>query len=373
MKDGIYFDLPEAHYHDLPRLSASGIKSILVSLPTFWARSWMNPHREPRDDDTLARILGRAYHTAIFEPDALGERFACEPDWAEYGDDLIATDTAVKAALKDLGEVQTKAGEVAIDRAQRLSAAGDWPIKSLIQQEFDEALGDRQSIAPDYWAQIQRDVQRIADNPEISKMTTDGAAEVTILWTDPDTGIPMKARLDKLHARRIVDLKSFTNTQGKAVNQAIADQVQYNRYYISMRVYQIAARMIGHLDLPVIGEATNDQAKLVEALKRRVDPLETWILFQEKGGIPNLLLRQLKLQSLPDGVEEQMIGADDATFRMNDGILCQKADLEIRHAMRRFSQAMDVYGDEGAPWYPPDMVGEIGDGDFSAWFLDGAP
>ena len=39
MKDGIYFNLPEAEYHALPRLSASEIKEILVSLATYWANS----------------------------------------------------------------------------------------------------------------------------------------------------------------------------------------------------------------------------------------------------------------------------------------------------------------------------------------------
>ena len=34
--DGVYFNMSEADYHALPRLSASGIKNILTSLPTFW-------------------------------------------------------------------------------------------------------------------------------------------------------------------------------------------------------------------------------------------------------------------------------------------------------------------------------------------------
>ena len=35
LADGIYFNTPEEKYHALPRLSASGIKNILTSLPTF--------------------------------------------------------------------------------------------------------------------------------------------------------------------------------------------------------------------------------------------------------------------------------------------------------------------------------------------------
>ena len=83
-EDGIYFNLPEAEYHALRRLSASGIKNILISLPTFWAKSWMNPEVADSDDkDTNAQILGRAYHAAIFEPETLADRYAGEPDLNE--------------------------------------------------------------------------------------------------------------------------------------------------------------------------------------------------------------------------------------------------------------------------------------------------
>lgn len=371
MKDGIYFNLPEAEYHALPRLSASGIKEILTSLPTYWARSSMNPDREQADNDSLARQLGRAYHTAIFEPEQLDARFVCEPDPEDFPDALM-TDTAVKAMLKEMGQTQTKTGELAADRAERLRASGyDGEIWSVIKSRWEEKRGDRLPIAAKYWRQIERDVQRIADNPEVAELVLGGFAEVSVLWTCPETGIQMKARIDQLKAEYFLDLKSFANTSGKPVNQFIADAVRYNRYYIQARLYQQAITMIRELDLQIMDGLDGAAADMVKAIKAAPAPHKVWYFFQEKNGIPNLLCREIKLQNWPEGVEMQSIGAEGHHIKMADTILARKADLEIGRAKQLYAQAMEIYGPD-QPWYPLDMIGSIEDSDFSDYWLDEA-
>lgn len=391
LADGVYFNMPEAEYHALPRLSASGIKNILTSLPTFWAKSWMNPETAGADDDdTKAQILGRAYHAAIFEPDDLDRRFAGEPDLDDFAG-MLMTDAAVKAELNEYGAPQTKSGELALDRARRLEGLGfAKPIKSIVMADFEDELGDRQAIASQYWRQIMRDVERIQANPEIHNLVTGGASEVTILWTCPDTSIPMKARIDKLKPEYFVDLKSFANPNGKPVNQAIADQVQYYQYYLSMRVYQVAIGMIRKLDLKIQNgseayttEEFAEHRKLISGLRSKSSPHQPWLFFQEKGGVPNLLARRLKLQIPPEGSAEQDIGskfdqtsdqydAEADAARHFDGVLCRKADIEIARAKQLFQQAMEIYGPD-QEWYPLDMIGEIGDEDFRDYFLDSMP
>lgn len=388
LPDGVYFNIPEAQYHDLKRMSASNIKNVLISIPTFWAKSWMNPEREEVETDTKAKILGSAYHVAIFEPDTLDARYAGEPD-IDAADGILTTDTQVKAELKELGLPITKAGENALERAWRLVDAGydDQKIAAIIKGEFQESLAGRQAIASKYWNQIQRDIERIKSNPEIYELVTGGASEVTILWTDPDSGIPMKARIDKLKKNLFVDLKSFANANGKPVNQAILDQVQYYKYYLSMRVYQIAIRMIKEQDLQAMDAQTagpddncgdlmtakdHKNLELVEALRAKTTMHEPWLFFQEKNGIPNLLARRLKLQRTPSGVDDQAIGAEDHDIKKADSALAMKADLEIKRALQLVAQAMQVYGPE-TEWYPFDMIGEIGDEDFRDWFLDSVP
>ena len=334
----------------------------------------MNPETaDADDDDTKAQILGRAYHAAIFEPDELDDRFSCEPELENMTGNLM-TDGEVKAELISMGAPQINTGEMALDRAHRLVALGfTRPIKSIVMAAFEDGLGDRQAIGAKYWRQIMRDVERVQANPEIHNLVTGGASEVTILWTCPDTGIPMKARIDKLKTEYFVDLKSFANSKDKPVNQAIADQVQYYQYYLSMRVYQVAISMIRNLALPVMDLQDDDPMhQMIDTLASKEMPHQPWLFFQEKGGVPNLLARRLKMQIYPEGVDEQSIGAEDHDIKLADSVLCRKADIEIARAKQLFQQAMDIYGPD-QEWYPLDMIGEIGDEDFRDYFLDSMP
>ena len=376
MQDGVYFNLDENIYHNLPRLSGSGIKEILVSISTYWAKSAMNPDREEADPNSVALILGRAYHTAIFEPDELEKRFVCELDPDDYPEALM-TDAAVKRELRDSGQTQTKSGELAIERAERLLASGyDGEIWSIIMDQWEQQRGDRQALKVRYWRQIQRDIKRIKDNPEIHDMVSGGASEVTILWTCPKTGIAMKARLDKLKADRLVDLKSFTNTKRKPVNQCLLDQVMYERHYIQARLYQTAIEMIKEHDLPVSteGNPTTEQVEMIAQIKQQPKPHDVWYLYQEKNGVPNLLARRMVLQHWPDGHEFHATGAEDRLKQIakHDTILARKADIEIDHAKKLYNMALEVYGTD-QPWFPFDMIGKIYDDDFSDYFLDRVP
>lgn len=383
LADGVYFDRTDEQYHKIERYSASGIKSTLVSIPTFWAGSWMNPDKEDREDDTLARQLGRAYHAAIFEPETLADRFAGAPDLSQY-ENLLTSDAAVCAELKALGQTQKKAGESAVMRAFRLKdLEPKFNFASIILGEWREGLDQQVEIAPQYWNQIQEDLQRIADNPEIYDLVTGGFSEVTILWTCPDSGIKMKARIDKLKKDCFVDLKSFANALRKPTEKLITEQVMYNGYYLSMRVYQHAIAMIARLDLKIMdepdvgsksdnGEVKQQQNNLIDALKKRTTPLQPWLFFQEKGGIPNLLARRLMLQSYPAGTNQQSIGAEDHQIKTSDSALCMKADVQINHAKKLYNQAMEVYGPD-AVWYSFNMVSDMGDDHFSDWFLNEVP
>lgn len=372
MEDGIYFDLDQGTYHEQPRLSASGICDMLVSIPTYWANSALNPDRETVDKDTFARILGRAYHTAMLEPDKLRDRFVQELDREDYPEALM-NDTAVKEALAEIGLPKTKTGELAGDRAMRLMEAGySGEIWSVLQADWEDERGDRQPIAAKYWRQIERDIQRIADNPEIAEKLGGGFAEVSVFWTDPATGIPMKARFDKLKPDYFLDLKSFQNPQGKPVNRCIIDQIMYNRYYIQARFYQRAVEAIKALDLGSGGYKWHPlQARLVEDIKTRTVPHRCFYLFQEKGGVPNLLLREIGLEGPPTGHDWNSIGAD-YDGPMAQTVLAIKADVEINHAIKLYQQAIEAYGTE-QPWYPFDMVDQYGDDDFPEFFLASKP
>lgn len=376
MKDGIYFDLPDHEYHAINRLSASGICNMLVSPATFWARSWMNPTRD--NGDTLARTLGRAYHTARLEPELFEHQFVRDLVKEDMPEGTLMTDAEIKAALKDLGEPQTKAGETVLDRARRLEEISLNVIWHIERAEFEEELDGRTPLAPRYYDQLIEDIAQIHAVPEVMRLLTGGAAEVSILWTCPKTGIEMKGRIDYLHPRGFTDFKTFDNARGKPVDQAIRDAFQWNRYYIQAALYWSAVEMIRGGLLAIEGKCSDAQVDLVAALQKRPEPAECWYVFQEKGDAPNVLAREIVLSVVHDSAMAGEIGAtSEQAARARAAVtqktvLLRKAEIEIEHAQAEFRRYMEVFG-EGEAWHPINPVGKISDEDFSPFWLDQMP
>lgn len=357
LEDGIYFSLPAADYHALPRLSASGIANMLVDPPTYWAGSWMNPNR--KDEETDAKIIGAAYHVARLEPWKFHECYIREIDPADFPE-IITNGTGLAAALEERGQTKKKAGETVLEQAHRLRAAGyGGPILHLLQEKWEEERRGRVGLSPEIFDQIEADMAAIQSSDQIRPLLENGYAEVSILWTDPKTGVRMKARIDYLRADGWADFKSFDNPRKKRIDQCLADAFMYNRYYIQAVFYHQAieaARAIGALNMVDHGthSAENVEALLAE-IYNRPDPLECHYVFQQKNGVPNLLARKIEL--FAPGAEALRLSA-----------MHIKARNEINWAAGLFKFYREEFGDD--PWPPLNPTGTIGDEDFPTYWLE---
>ncbi len=371
--DGIYFNMPEAEYRAIPRLSSSGIQNILVSPATFWAKSWMNPDLEEEEQESSFKIIGRAYHCARLEPEEFFNRFCREIDKEDFGEDLITSDAGIKAALKDFGLPQTQANETILERAQRLRDAGCLaPIWHLEQAAWEHERGTRQGIPVKAWKEIMRDMKRLRQNPEVVELLSGGAAEVSILWTCEVTGIPMKARLDYLKPDRIVDFKTFDNSMGRALEDAILNAFRFNRYYIQGALYWQAAEVIRSGALNILGDFTEAQGDLIAAIKANKARMRCFYVFQEKNGIPNILAREYGLwhgdASLRAAAPSDEAYAEAAEKFGNPSMLHRKADLEIQWSKQQYLKHLEIYGSD--PWFPINMLGRIEDESYPLNWLE---
>ena len=169
---------------------------MLKSPADFWKTSWLNPDREDVDTDTPARIIGRLYHTAVFEPHLLNERFVSEVNIEDY-EGMLKNATEIEAALDKRGEPKKLAGEKVLDKAIRLRESGySGAILHLLQDDWEKARGERQGIPSKVWEQLQIDMKHIDNQPDVKEHVIGGFAEVSVLWTDKKTGIKMKCRID---------------------------------------------------------------------------------------------------------------------------------------------------------------------------------
>lgn len=380
IEDGIYFDLPAEVYHAVPRLGSGSICDLIVSPGTFWRGSWLDPDRPELDEDaTKAQIIGKAYHTARLEPEKFEALFCRELDKADFpAEGLLTSDAAVKAELKARGMTQSIGNESIVERAERLVDDGYegtiWPLEKA---RWEAQLGGRTPIAAKVWDEIARDMDRLRGSPEIAAKLEGGAPEVSVFWTDRH-GLKCKARFDYLRPDLWDDFKTFDNSRGTVLAQAIADAIRYNRIYVQCTHYRDAAEAIRTGGLQIMGRASDAERALIASIQIRPAELECWLIFQEKKGIPNLLGRRFMFHSIPIGreyeadafaIDEEHAEAAKRAQMRRTGIF-QLALAEIEHAKRQFALYSEVYP-PGTPWAPIDPIGTIDDLDFNSYWLEG--
>ncbi len=147
-------DMPNAEYHSHPAVGSSGLKLIQQS-PAHYFAAYLDPNREPRES-TPAQKIGTAWHASIFEPAMFGQKYIQIPDGLDK---------------------RTKEGKA-------------------LWAEI-EASG-REALTGEGWQQIERMTAAAHAHP-VSKVLFNGQpgrAEVSMFWTDPDTGVACKIRPD---------------------------------------------------------------------------------------------------------------------------------------------------------------------------------
>jgi hypothetical protein len=383
IRDGIYFGLPMEVYRNVPRLGAGSLVDLNKSPGDFWAGSWLDPDRKDESDEDKKAwaIVGEAYHCARLEPDQFEKRFCRKPTKADYAEQAAKfgacwNGTDVGNKLGELGTTKKRADENVAEQGQRLEGEGYggviWP---LIEARAKAEQGDRIALDGKVWDDIARDMERLRGSKEIaSKFTDHGASEVSVFWID-ENNIQRKARFDRLEPDYWLDFKTFDNSRGKRLEQAINDAIRYNRYYITAASYHDAYEALRQLE--IVGEATDQERHLFARIQISPKEPRCWFIFQQKSGIPNLLAREFVFHDVPDAIENSWdTGADDeAVARGHEATrrptqIYAKGRSEIDYAKRLFALYAGVYA-PGEPWAPLEPVAKISDMDFSAGWLEG--
>lgn len=381
--DGIYFGMSEDVYHRVRRVSTSGLSKIAVSAGTFWEESWLNPTPRKLTEDQhksrdRTRMIGRAYHCARLEPDQFEGRYARQITKADFEgvEGFLRNGDEIGAALSDYGETKKRAGESVLDQARRLEDCGyEGPIFPLEEARWRAGLDGRVAIDAVEWDNMLIDMERLHKNADIAALLSGGQAEVSIFWTDR-YGIPCKCRVDYLTAAWWTEFKTFANSQSKPLKQAINDALRYNRYFIGATVYREGVEEVRGGNLQIIGDASDEERELIAAIQLRPAELECWFVFQEKGGVPNILGKRFNFFSVPHnmklwepGATEAQIAAGEAATRTKTGLFIRGLQA-VEAAKREFVLYSQSYV-EGEPWAPIEALGEFDDMDFNRNWLEG--
>ncbi len=225
---GIYPGMPFDEYLAIPAASASALKTVAV------CPAKLGVERE----QTAAMRMGSLTHCAILEPDALERRYA----------------------PTDLDRRGTKAWD-----AEALAAGGRELVK---RADFDEALAMRDAVHAHATAR---------------ELLADAITERTLTWTDPETGVPCKARLD-IYSVCPADLKTTADASPHGWGMAAIS----SGYYLQAAHYLEGCRACGlnadgmpfivvEKEFPHVVEVYELDPRLLDiTARRRIDYLRAW-------------------------------------------------------------------------------------------------
>jgi hypothetical protein len=228
--------MPFDEYLGIKCLNASGIKLLNISESDFWYRSWMNPKSKYIDEDSKAKMEGRAYHCRILEgEDAFHTRYALE-----YDD--TADDPMILRGNKEMIDALTRLGIKGIssksaESLSKLCAQYLPQYKTLhtLKSAHLEAAQGREMIHPQKLYEIEMGELMIKNHPDIKGYFRGGYPEVTVIFEA--FGVRFKIRFDYLKVWDASDLKTFANVMGAEIKLAVNKAFSNQKYHIQGTLY----------------------------------------------------------------------------------------------------------------------------------------
>lgn len=190
---GLHSGVPASVYHARhPGLVSKSALDLVHRSPLHY-KSWLDGAEE---ELTPALAFGAAFHCALLEPDVFDREYASAPD---FGD---------------------------CRKPDNRKARDAWREKNASRKRLSESDDDA----------ITRMVEAVQGHPLAGRMMRDGEPELTVRWTDADTGLQCKSRAD-YYVRSlgmIVDIKSTCDASYQAFRR---DIVNY-RYHVQDGLYR---------------------------------------------------------------------------------------------------------------------------------------
>jgi hypothetical protein len=270
-------------YAAIPALSNSGMHDLAISPLRFWFHH-IRPDREPKEETREMRF-GSALHCAVLEPACFEQRYCREIDAADIEGCLVTCDD-IRQWLRDQGR-HPKGTKKADLIAQALEWNPEAPILDVLKAQDEAANAGKIRLSADEWERVEGCADALRNEPAIQALLAEGSSEVTLTATDPDTGVPLKGRLDWLTPKAILDLKTFSQQRGKSIDKCITDAIWYERYHRQAWLYS-------HIDALASGRDKRTGAQLgrdfVLAFVESEPPHEVRIRVLRSGtsGNPNL-------------------------------------------------------------------------------------
>ncbi len=245
--EGIYFDMPEEEYFNIPYFSRSGAEDILFDEEEYWHKSPMNPDHEPMKA-TPAMELGTAIHCMLLEPERFAKLYTKKPTLKDFeGKKILKTSEDIKKFLTLVGEKKTGKKEDLIFRAMEYINPEKDIIWDKIINDFNEEIATTgKRILSEENVEILDGIKASLNRkPNMPEILQDIKSEVVIIWKDDATGIMCKCMLDAVRPEAIGEVKSFTVKRRKIpLEKAMTTEIENEQYNHQYYIYKNALSLI---------------------------------------------------------------------------------------------------------------------------------
>lgn len=325
--EGVWLNLSEESYFSDPALGSTALKTLLTSPCDYWWSSGYNnlvANKEFSEEETRAQRLGSAVHCALLEGvEVFQSVYGICPDKYTHPH---ALDTAekLKARLKELGEKISGSKDELI---QRLKAADP---NAVILDDIIEAWkadGKKPLSKWDYSRVMlmERVLLGRKDQPtELGKAFIGGLSELSVVWLD-EWGIRHRARFDKIKPNVTIDLKTFSNWQGRELTKAMLREAALRYYHLQASHYLEARRQLRRLvaegkifaptsEDPVLKAKIEADIALLHEIAKADKARWVWVFFKTdgapiaKGLIMDWEKTHQNVMMLADGLRNEAIG-----------------------------------------------------------------
>lgn len=233
---GVVMSMTSDEYQVAPGLSNSSMDDLAVSPLRFWYRH-INPILP--EEPTREMQIGSAVHCAVLEPGQFDSRYCCELIPPEG---CLVTMEDLRGWIRDKG-YQPRGTRKADAVAQAKSIDPAQPILDVLTARHAEQHAGKVMFKLEDWERITGCAKALSLQPEFVKLLGAGQPEVSIFATDPDTVVPLKARLDWLAPEYTVDLKTFSQKRGKSIDKSVTDAIWYEGYNRQAVFYTMLRRL----------------------------------------------------------------------------------------------------------------------------------
>lgn len=307
-------------YAKAPGLTNSGLSDLAISPLRYW-HNWIRPDRAP-EEPTPQQRFGSALHCAVLEPSEFEKRYARE---------LTPPDGALKT-MDDLrwflkrNMVNPKGTRKAEIIAQVQSLFPNALILDVLEVEHAKLHEGTEMLAAEDWQRVERCANALGQELALEPILADpkGQAEVPVFATDPDTGVPLKGKLDWVTPMYTLDLKTFVTKRGRSVDRSVHDAIFYEGYYRQAYFYSM-------LRVLSTAESAGIPIKHAAYANEVVGGTAFVMVFVESEEPHEVRIKTLRPKN---------------SGEVN--LYWERARVEVRDLIRTYDQCMDQFGAE--PW-----------------------